>query len=132
MLMKEYERLKSANLATAHAAHPGEEGVSVTMTEQASPFFEQPILNSPYEEPIRYHPLDAEGRALNEPPREGGKNLNLSSPFPGLARRSARTNKNQASLNLSGDDGISTEEQEYNRTPIINGIRNYVSEWRQS
>ena len=49
---------------------PNKEGPSVTTT-QAPPFFEQPILNSPYEEPARHHPLDAEGQPLNEPPREG-------------------------------------------------------------
>jgi type III restriction enzyme len=38
------------------------------MTTPASSFFEQPILNSPYEEPTRYHPLDAEGQPLNETP----------------------------------------------------------------
>ena len=40
------------------------------MTQQASPFFEQPILNSPYDEPTRHHSLDAEGQPLDEPPRD--------------------------------------------------------------
>ena len=31
---------------------------------------------------------------------------------------------------LGGDDDLSTEEQEYNPTPIINEIRTYVETWR--
>lgn len=103
------------------------------MTTPASPFFEQPILNSPYEEPTRYHPLDAEGQPLNEPPRDGRRKSELITPVP-KPRKKKRKNagKDQASLDLSGDDGLSTEEQEYNPTPIINEIRSHVGEWRRS
>jgi len=102
------------------------------MTEQASPFFEQPIINSPYEVPTRYHPLDADGQPLNEPPRDGRRKSELITPVPRPRKKKRKNNKNQASLDLSGDDGLSTEEQEYNPTPIINEIRNYVGEWRRS
>ena len=104
----------------------------MTMTP-ASPFFERPILNSPYEEPTRHHPLDAEGQPLNEPPRDGRRKSELITPVP-KPRKKKRKNadKDQGSLDLSGDDGLSTVEQEYNPTPIINEIRGHVSSWRRS
>ena len=94
------------------------------MTTPASPFFEQPILNSPYEEPSRHHPLDAEGQPLNEPPRDGRRKSELITPVP-KPRKKKRKNasQDQPSLALQTGDGLSTEEQEYNPTPIINEIR---------
>jgi type III restriction enzyme len=103
------------------------------MTTPASSFFEQPILNSPYEEPTRHHPLDTEGQPLNEPPRDGRRKSELITPVP-KPRKKKRKNasKDQGNLDLHSDDGISTEEQEYNPTPIINEIRTHVGEWRRS
>lgn len=102
-------------------------------TRPASPFFEQPILNSPYEEPSRYHPLDSEGQPLNEPPRDGRRKSELITPVP-KPRKKKRTSasKDQGTLGLQKDDGLSTDEQEYNPTPIINEIRSHVGEWRKS
>lgn len=100
------------------------------MTQQSSPFFEQPILNSPYEEPTRHHPLDDEGQPLNEPPRDGRRKSELITPVP-KPRKKKRRNADQASLDLRSDDGLSTEEQEYNPTPIINEIRSHVGAWRK-
>ncbi len=98
----------------------------------ARSFFEQPILNSPYEEPSRYHPLDDEGQPLNEPPREGRRKSELITAVPKPRKRKRKTNKDQASLGLHDDDGVSSEEQEYNPTPIINEIRSLVGQWRRS
>ena len=47
-------------------------------------------------------------------------------PKPQRRRRSS----GQAELGLGFGDGLSTAEQEYNPTPIINEIRGYVSAWR--
>ena len=46
-------------------------------------------------------------------------------PKPQRRRRSS----GQAELGLGFGDGLSTAEQEYNPTPIINEIRGYVSAW---
>jgi type III restriction enzyme len=102
------------------------------MTQQVRPFFEQPILNSPYEEPTRHHPLDGEGQPLDEPPREGRRKSELITPVPKPRKRKGRaSSKDQGSLVLHADDGLSTEEQEYNPTPIINEIRSHVGTWRR-
>ncbi|WP_018291668.1 BPTD_3080 family restriction endonuclease [Verrucomicrobium sp. 3C] len=103
------------------------------MTTPASPFFEQPILNSPYEEPTRHHPLDAEGQPLNEPPRNGRRKSELITPVPKPRKKKRKSaDWDQGSLDLRNDDGLSTKEQEYNPTPIINEIRTHVGAWRQS
>lgn len=103
------------------------------MALDSSAFFENPILNSPYEEPGRHHALDAEGQPLNEPPREGRRKSELITPVPKPRKKKRKSaGKDQGKLDLQSDDGLSTEEQEYNPTPIINEIRNHVGEWRRS
>jgi type III restriction enzyme len=47
-------------------------------------------------------------------------------PKPQKRRRSP----GQAELGFGIGDGLSTTEQEYNPTPIINEIRGYVAAWR--
>jgi type III restriction enzyme len=93
-------------------------------------FFEQPILNSPYEEPTRHHALDPDGQPLNEPPRQGRRRSEFITPVPKPRKRKRRTDGKQGKLDLSADDGVSTEEQEYNPTPIINEIRSRLQAWR--
>lgn len=102
------------------------------MASDSSAFFENPILNSPYQEPERHHPLDAEGQPLNEPPREGRRKSELITPVPKPRKKKRKSAKDQGNLDLQSDDGLSTAEQEYNPTPIINEIRNHVGEWRRS
>lgn len=94
-------------------------------------FFEEPILNSPYEEPTLHHALDADGQPLDEPPRQGRRPSELITPIPKPRKRKKSKNQSQTQLGLHKDDGISTEEQEYNPTPIINEIRSKVQSWRQ-
>lgn len=92
------------------------------------PFFEQPILNSPYHAPTRHHALDKEGQPLDEPPREGRRRSELITPVPKPKRQSARAR--QGELGLGDDRGLSDEDQAYNPTPIINEIRGHVASWR--
>lgn len=96
------------------------------MTEN---FFEKPILNSPYAEPTRHHDLDEDGQPTNKPYRTGRRRSELITPVP--KPRKTRRQTRQAGLNLSSSDGLSSLEQEYNPTPIINEIRNQVATWRQ-
>ncbi|MGE9294813.1 MAG: BPTD_3080 family restriction endonuclease [Puniceicoccales bacterium] len=96
----------------------------------AGAFYEQPILNSPYEEPQQYHALDAEGQPLDEPPREGRRRSEFITPVPKPRKRKQKSDARQGKLGLQSEDGVSTEEQEYNPTPIINEIRRYLAAWR--
>jgi type III restriction enzyme len=90
-------------------------------------FFERPILNSPYAYPDRHWELDDDGQPTNQilPKRRDSKLL-TPVPKPQKRRRSA----NQPGFVFDSGHGLSTEEQEYNPTPIINEIRRNVEDWR--
>src|SRR3954449_10699851 len=91
-------------------------------------FFEQPILNSPYTVPTRHHALDDDGQPLNLPPVDGRRQSKLITPVPKPRKKQKKSE--QTSFVLSDALGLSTEDQEYNPTPIINEIRSYVAVWR--
>ena len=93
-------------------------------------FYEQPILNSPYEEPTRYHALDENGQPTDNPPIAGRRRSERISPVPKSKKQRSKPDLKQASLELLADDGISSSEQEY-ATPIINEIRSRVADWRR-
>ncbi|MBU2090531.1 MAG: restriction endonuclease, partial [Alphaproteobacteria bacterium] len=88
-------------------------------------FFERPILNGPYGYPDRHWELDDDGQPTNRL-IESRRRSDLITPVPKPKKR----RQNQTSLILGGADDLSTEEQEYNPTPIINEIRGYVDAWR--
>lgn len=90
-------------------------------------FFEKPILNSPYAYPGQHWELDEDGQPTNNI-IQSRRRSELITPVPKPKKR--RRNKNQTEMVLGHGDDLSTEEQEYNPTPIINEIRQYVDEWR--
>jgi type III restriction enzyme len=90
-------------------------------------FFERPILNSPYAHPPRHWELDGDGQPTNRI-IETRRRSELITPVPKPQRR--RRSPGQAELGFGVGDGLSTSEQEYNPTPIINEIRGYVAAWR--
>ena len=90
-------------------------------------FFERPILNSPYPCPPRHWELDQDGQPTNRI-IETRRRSELITPVPKPQRR--RRSPGQAELGFGVGDGLSTVEQEYNPTPIINEIRGYVAAWR--
>jgi type III restriction enzyme len=94
----------------------------------AALFFEQPVLNSPYEEPRLHHALDEHGQPLDVPPVEGRRRSEIITPVPMPRMQTGRTR--QGSLALGDVDDPSVGGQEYNPTPIINEIRNHVASWR--
>jgi type III restriction enzyme len=90
-------------------------------------FFEKPILNSPYEYPSRHWELDETGQPTTRIV-EDRRRAEFVSPIP---KPKKRRNVGQAELNLAVADGISTEDQQYNPTPVINELRRHVDEWRK-
>jgi type III restriction enzyme len=89
-------------------------------------FFEEPILNSPYEEPSRHHALDEKGQPLNIPPKEERRRSELISPVPAAKKQKKRAKD----LDLFDEGGEDAETQAYTFT-IINEIRSHVSNWRK-
>ncbi len=90
-------------------------------------FFERPILNSPYEYPSRHWELvDSQptDRILDSRRRS-----ELITPVPQSKKR--RQKRAQKEMVFDEGKGLSTEEQQYNPTPIINEIRSYVDDWRR-
>jgi type III restriction enzyme len=92
----------------------------------ASRFFEQPILNSPYDEPRLHHALDSKGQPTDLPPVEGRRKSELISPVPKPKKEGRRAK--QADLDLFAEEDA--EGQAYTLA-IINEIRSYVSAWRR-
>ena len=92
-------------------------------------FFDHPILNSPYEPPEYHHVLDEDGQPVDVPPAVGRRESKFITPVPKPRKR--RRQSGQASLVFDDDSGVSSDEQEYNPTPIINEIRQHVASWRE-
>ena len=91
-------------------------------------FFERPILNSPYEVPSLHHALSEDGQPLDLPPIAGRRPSKHVTPVPKPRKRKGKAK--QESLVLGDEQGLSSAEQEYNPTPIINEIRGHVAAWR--
>lgn len=87
-------------------------------------FFEQPVLNSPYERPERHWELDGSGQPTNVI-MASRRRSSLVSPIPKARKSRAGA---QAGLFAGGDQDA--PEQEYNPTETINGIRSAVESWR--
>ena len=94
--------------------------------EVSAKFFEQPVLNSPYAYPGRHWRL--ENGAPTDYVEERRRQSEYVVPVPTPKRR--RGGPAQDAMTL-GVEGISTAEQEYDPTPIINEIRRRVDAWRE-
>ena len=91
-------------------------------------FFEQPILNSPYEIPTQHWELDDTGQPTQkiEDFRRVSK---LISPIPRSKKQ--RSQPDQPALSLDEGEGLSDERQQYDPTPVMNELRTYVNDWRR-
>ena len=90
-------------------------------------FFERPVLNSPYEYPTRHWELDAQGQPTQQI-IDKRRSAEYITPIP-------KPKKQKASVEQKGfifdeGKGLSTEDQQYEPTPIINELRGYVDRWR--
>jgi type III restriction enzyme len=93
----------------------------------SNPFFDHPILNSPYEYPRRHWQLDEDGQPTQKivETRRGAKFI---TPIPKPKKRKAAA---QTGFVFDEGAGISTKEQQYDPTSIINEVRSYVEAWRR-
>ncbi len=89
-------------------------------------FFEHPVLNSPYEEPRLHWELDGEGQPTQNT-IESRRRASFITPIP-----KPRKHKNSGAQQLVFDEGkgLSTPDQVYNVTSIINQVREHVNAWR--
>ena len=90
-------------------------------------FFEKPILNSPYEMPIRHWELDPSGQPT-QLVAETRRRAEFITPIP--KPRKQKGAAKQDSLVFDEGLGLSTQEQRYDHTAIINAVREEVNKWR--
>lgn len=94
----------------------------------SNPFFEAPILNSPYERPSRHWELDSDGQPTQRIIEER-RRASFITPIPKPKRRKT---KNQTQEMMFGDEyGLSDKDQQYALTSLINEVRGFVDEWRK-
>ena len=93
----------------------------------ANPFFDQPILNSPYEPPTCHWELDETGQPTQEiiPSR---RRAEFITPVPKPKKR-RRSSPKQTEIVFDEGGGLSTQQQQYH-TAIINEVRQHVDRWR--
>jgi len=92
------------------------------------PFFDQPILNSPYESPRRHWELDPQGQPTQNV-IEVRRRAEFITPIP-KPKKQKKPKNNQTEFVFDEGKGLSTKEQQYDPTSIINEVRGHVSRWR--
>src|SRR6266568_5655595 len=93
----------------------------------SNPFFEKPILNSPYECPRRYWELDDQGQPTQRI-IENRRRAEIITPIPKPKKR--KKSAQQEEIVFDEGKGLSTKEQQYDPTSIINEVRQNVDSWR--
>lgn len=95
----------------------------------SNPFFDQPILNSPYAYPTQHWELDSSGQPTQKviPARRPAEFI---TPIPKPKKRSANKDQ-QSDLTFDEGHGLSSKSQSYETTATINEVRRLVDLWRQ-
>jgi len=91
-------------------------------------FFEAPILNSPYEYPGRLWELDENGQPTQKV-IESRRRAEFITPIPKPKKQKGKAK--QAEIVFDEGEGLSTQEQQYAHTAILNGVREHVDKWRR-
>ena len=89
-------------------------------------FFARPILNSPYAYPARHWELDPSGQPTNRI-IERRRRAEFITPIP---KPKKRRQPKQQEIVFDEGHGLSTTEQQYDPTPVINLLRQKVDQWR--
>ncbi len=93
----------------------------------SNPFFDHPILNSPYEYPSRHWELDAQGQPTQRI-KEARRSAKFITPIPKPRKQRAAVQQQQ--IVFDEGKGLSSQEQQYDPTSVINQLRRHVEEWR--
>ncbi|MDZ4345608.1 MAG: DEAD/DEAH box helicase family protein, partial [Candidatus Binatia bacterium] len=92
-----------------------------------NPFFDHPILNSPYLYPVRHWELDAQGQPTQQI-IERRRRAEFITPIPKPKKR--KKSAQQDEMVFDEGKGLSTKEQQYDTTSNINQVRQNVDAWR--
>ena len=91
------------------------------------PFFDHPILNSPYERPTRHWELDDTGQPTQHI-IETRRRAQFITPIPKPKKQ--KRPATQQDIVFDEGAGLSTKAQQYDPTSIINEVRGAVDAWR--
>ena len=95
----------------------------------SNPFFDHPILNSPYEWPSRHWELNEDGQPT-EQVLETRRRAQFITPIPKPRKRKSSGKDKQQAFVFDDGKGLSTQKQQYDPTSIINQVRGHVDAWR--
>jgi type III restriction enzyme len=93
----------------------------------SNPFFDHPVLNSPYEYPRRHWELDADGQPTQRIV-EARRRAEFITPIPKPKKRKKAARQDE--MVFDEGKGLSTKAQQYDPTSIINEVRQNVDAWR--
>jgi type III restriction enzyme len=91
----------------------------------SNPFFEKPILNSPYEYPSRHWELDETGQPTQRI-IDRRREASFITPIPKPKKRTKQAEQTSLFANE-----LSTREQEYDHTALINAVCRELEKWRR-
>ena len=95
--------------------------------EPTNPFFDHPILNSPYVIPARHWELDEHGQPTQKI-KDIRRRAEFITPIPKPKKR--KKSREQEALVFDEGKGLSTKQQQYDLTSRINEVRQRVDTWR--
>ena len=93
-----------------------------------NPFFERPVLNSPYSYPKQHWELDETGQPTQRI-IQSRRPAEFITPIPQSKKQ--KGSAEQAKLIFDEGKGLSTAKQQYEHTAIINAVRQQVDQWRK-
>ncbi len=94
-----------------------------------NPFFEQPILNSPYSYPQRHWELDTNGQPTQRI-IEYRRRARFITPIPKAKKQRGLTEQENLIFSSEGE-AISNSDQQYDDNKIIQEMREQVDAWRR-
>ncbi len=89
-------------------------------------FFEQPILNSPYDYPSQHWELDKTGQPTGHI-KNSRRIADFITPIP---KSKKQRQSAQQEMVFADELGLSDDKQQYDQTSILNDLRKHVDQWR--
>lgn len=94
----------------------------------SNPFFDHPILNSPYFRPEKHWELDAHGQPTQKT-LEFRRPAEFITPIPKPRKQQSKQVQMILEINAEAEE-LSKNGQAYTHTALINELRNHVEAWR--
>lgn len=92
-------------------------------------FFEKPILNSPYEYPSSHWELDDHGQPTQRI-IHNRRPAKFITPIP-KPKKIKKPEQVEIEFTFNRNSGFSSQQLQYDPTPVINEVRKYVKQWRE-